>query len=56
MLSPAFNTSLKILKLDHNPIGSKGLQQLAMGIGSNSTLQELSLNYCNLDIESGIYI
>ena len=38
MLSPAHNTTLKVLKLDHNPIGWQGLAQLARGISQNATL------------------
>ena len=37
-VSPSMNTTLTTLKLDHNPIGSEGLAQLARGLCSNSTI------------------
>jgi len=39
-----------MLKLDHNPIGSEGLNALIKGIHTNENLKILSLTYCNLDV------
>mmetsp|Transcript_21145 Transcript_21145/g.41942 ORF Transcript_21145/g.41942 Transcript_21145/m.41942 type:complete len:344 (+) Transcript_21145:36-1067(+) len=41
--------NLKLLKLDHNAIGSQGAALLAKGISYNSKLTFLSLNYCSID-------
>jgi len=40
-----------ILKLDHNPIGSEGLKQLANGVALNKSLKSLSLTFCNIGQE-----
>lgn len=40
-----------VLKLDHNPFGSRGLTALVSGIHSNEFIKVLSLTYCNLDAE-----
>lgn len=38
-----------LLKLDHNPFGSAGMIKLAEGLSINSSLEHLSLTYCNID-------
>ena len=49
LIHPKANTNLQILKLDHNDIGSKGLEYLAEGMAINKTVTSLSLTYCNID-------
>jgi Ran GTPase-activating protein (RanGAP) involved in mRNA processing and transport len=49
ILMPKMGTQLTVLKLDHNPFGSKGLNHLAKGIRMNKELLILSLTYCNID-------
>ena len=49
LLTPKMGTSLSVLKLDHNPFGSQGLNHLAKGIRMNKELVVLSLTYCNID-------
>lgn len=48
--------SLTILKLDHNPFGSEGLANLALGLSKNSVLNHLSLSYCNIDENGAKYL
>lgn len=48
---PRANTSLLVLKLDHNDFGSAGMRRLADGLSLNKTLTSLSLTYCNIDWE-----
>jgi len=49
-------TNLKILRLDHNGlIGSTGLSRLADGLFFNALLHTLSLAYCNITSDGGIY-
>jgi len=38
MLQPAMNEVITILKLDHNPIGSDGLGELARGLATNKSI------------------
>lgn len=40
---------LLILKLDHNPLQSAGMQALAKGLACNKTIKALSLTYCQID-------
>ena len=49
ILHQKYELNLLVLKLDHNPIGSKGLKALAKGISSNKTLSVLTLTYCKID-------
>lgn len=49
LIHPKSNTSLEILKLDHNDFGSKGMIALSEGLAINKTLKNLSLSYCNID-------
>lgn len=43
---------LKCLTLDHNPIKSKGVEELSKGICMNNVLESLSLNYCLLEADA----
>jgi Ran GTPase-activating protein (RanGAP) involved in mRNA processing and transport len=36
------------LKLDHNEIGTAGLEILTRGLAQNDTIEKLSLNYCGI--------
>ena len=49
VLHPKANTSIMILKLDHNDIGAEGVKRLAEGLATNQSLEHLSLTYCNID-------
>jgi len=49
-------SSITILKLDHNNIGTAGLAELARGLSKNSTLLVLSLAYCGIDKEGSKYL
>ena len=44
------------LKLDMNDIGSVGLGYLAKGLCQNSSIERLSLNYCNIDSNGAKYL
>jgi len=48
-IHPSANTTLLVLKLDHNNFGSEGMKRLANGLSLNKTLTSLSLTYCNID-------
>ena len=37
-----------MIKLDHNPLGSEGVNILAQALGRNSTVELLSLSYCEI--------
>ena len=45
--------NLQMIKLDHNPIGSEGMNILAQGLGSNPEVILLSLTYCEIGPEGG---
>ena len=48
----AANTTLTSLRLDHNiNLKSEGLAALCQGLCTNSTLKNLSAQYCNIDAE-----
>lgn len=49
VLGPTSQVPLKILHLDHNPIGSKGVEGLAIGLSQNKFLNVLTLSFDNLD-------
>ena len=52
-MHPKSNTAVSVLKLDHNDIGSDGIQNLAYGLAINKTLVTLSMTYCNIDYRGG---
>ncbi len=47
-LGSAINHPLAVLKLDHSCIGDDGLASLARGLAMNSTLNYLSLAFCDI--------
>ena len=49
MLGPEMEVPLLKLKLDHNDIGTEGLERLARGLARNKVLEKLSMCYCNID-------
>ena len=50
-------SALEMIKLDHNPIGSEGALILAEGLARNTSIQLLSLSYCDIgpDGAQGIF-
>jgi hypothetical protein len=51
------STHLKILRLDHNPsIGAQGVARLSEGLYFNSFLTTLSLAYCDIGNEGGVFL
>jgi hypothetical protein len=44
------------LNLSYNKFGSEGLKNLAIGIAENNTLEELTLNYCDINYEGAFYL
>ena len=53
-LSAGHNLSLLTLKLDYNiEFGSNGLHHLCLGLRTNKSLRQLSLQFCNISHESG---
>lgn len=49
-------THLKILRLDHNPmIGAQGVARLSEGLYFNSLLHTLSMPYCGIQQDGGIF-
>ena len=52
-LNSPVGSNLTILKLDHNPIGAKGMNMLAEGLSRNPGFQQLSFTYCNIGPEGG---
>ena len=51
VLKQEVGTSITTLKLDHNPLGSKGVTMLAAGLCMNPCLKLLSLNYCEIEAD-----
>eukprot|EP00831_Metopus_contortus_P082180 TRINITY_DN8825_c0_g1_i4.p2 TRINITY_DN8825_c0_g1~~TRINITY_DN8825_c0_g1_i4.p2 ORF type:complete len:363 (+),score=82.47 TRINITY_DN8825_c0_g1_i4:196-1284(+) len=49
VLAKEVESPIATLKLDHNPIGTKGVQMLSKGLAQNPVLKILSLNYCEID-------
>ncbi|CAD2219246.1 hypothetical protein AGDE_12058 [Angomonas deanei] len=49
----AENATIKTLNLDFNKIGKEGAQCLSNGLRWNSTLSQLSLEYCGIDSDGG---
>jgi hypothetical protein len=50
-------THAKILRLDHNQnIGSQGVARLSEGLYFNSLLHTLSLAYCNIKKDAGVFM
>lgn len=45
-------SSIAILKLDHNNIGSEGCNKLSESLAMNGTITELSLTYCSIEAEA----
>ena len=39
------------LNLSYNKFGSAGLKNLSIGLCENNTIEELTLNYCEIDYE-----
>ena len=44
------------LKLDHNPIGSRGMVSLSAGLMLNSSIRVLSLQYCGITSDSATLV
>ena len=55
-MHPGQEVTLRKLKLDHNRFGTAGLAKLAEGLACNSTLESLSLCYCDIDSDGSKYI
>ena len=49
LMAPDMKRGIINLKLDHNPIGSEGMIKLADGLNQNKVIQNLSLQYCDID-------
>ena len=49
VLGPTSETPLKILHLDHNPIGSSGVEKLTNGLCQNKAINVLTINHAGLD-------
>ena len=48
---PHTGGKLQIVKLDHNPIGSEGMNIMAQGLGRNADIEFLSLTFCEIGPE-----
>lgn len=55
-LGPTGNPVVNVLRLDNNKFGAEGVEKLSMGLSQNSTLRQLSLNYCDIGPEGGQYL
>jgi len=55
-LGPNGNKVINLLRLDYNQFGTPGVEKLSLGLSQNSTLRYLSLQYCNIGEDGGIYI
>jgi len=55
-LGPNGSKVLNLLRLDYNQFGTPGVEKLSLGLSQNSTLRYLSLQYCNIGEDGGIFI
>lgn len=53
---PRGNRVVEVLRLDNNHFGAAGVEQLSLGLSQNSTLRQLSLNYCEIGPEGGPFL
>ena len=53
-LRPFYQLPLIKLNLSYNKFGSEGLKYLAKGLGENLVLEQLTLNYCEIDYEGAL--
>jgi Ran GTPase-activating protein (RanGAP) involved in mRNA processing and transport len=44
------------LNLSYNKFGSEGLKNLSIGLSENNTLEELTLNYCDINFEGAFFL
>lgn len=56
MLSHRNLSHLTILRLDHNQIGTKGVEYIAKGLHFNTNLKHLSLSHCGIDEHGGVFV
>jgi Ran GTPase-activating protein (RanGAP) involved in mRNA processing and transport len=50
------NNKITKLKLDNNPLTTKGIAELSVGLRQNSVIEKLSFNYCQIDSKGVKYI
>lgn len=55
-LGPNGNKVINLLRLDYNQFGTPGVEKLSQGLSQNSTLRYLSLQYCNIGEDGGMFI
>ncbi len=55
-LSPQFQVPITKLNLSYNKFGSEGLKNLAVGLSENAFVEQLTLNYCEIDAEGALYL
>lgn len=55
-LGPTGNKLINLMRLDYNQFGTPGIERLSRGLSQNSTLRYLSLQYCNIGEDGGIYV
>jgi len=55
-LGPNGNKLINRLLLDYNQFGTPGVEKLSLGLSQNSTLRYLSLQYCNIGEDGGIFL
>ena len=48
---PGTGGKLQVIKLDHNPLGSEGMNIIAQGLSQNTMVNVLSLTYCEIGPE-----
>lgn len=53
---PHGNKMVNLLRLDYNQFGTPGVEKLSMGLSQNAHLRQLSLQYCNIGEDGGVYI
>ena len=51
VLKKEIESPITTLKLDHNPIGTAGVNMLGQGLAMNPNIKLISLNYCEIDKE-----
>ena len=56
IFGPGSRNFISKLKIDYNEIGDKGLEKLAVGLRTNTTLSQLSLGYCNITSEGARFL
>lgn len=55
-MKPNYGVPILKLNLSYNKFGTAGLGELAKGLAENPTIEQLTLNYCEIDENGAQYL